>query len=148
MSLGNWFNNNLKPNTKIGFDPWLHTITWVKRIRSLMQQKNCELISTPDNLIDRIWQGRPPPPVSPVQILDETFAGEAIESKRKRVANNLNKNESDVFVLVAPSSISWLANIRGNDIPFSPYVMSYALLHKNSQLEIFVDVRKIIPSVR
>ena len=148
VSLGNWFNNNLKPNTKIGFDPWLHTITWVKRIRSLMQKNNCELISTPDNLIDRIWKDRPPPPVSPVQILDKTFAGEAIESKRKRVANNLTKNESDVFVLVAPSSISWLANIRGNDIPFSPYVMCYALLHKNSQLEIFIDVRKIIPSVR
>ena len=83
-----------------------------------------------------------------VQVLDETFSGEAIGSKRKRVANNLKKNESDVFVLIAPSSISWLANIRGNDIPFSPYVISYALLHNNSQLEIFIDVRKIIPSVR
>ena len=147
LSLENWFNNNLKPNIKIAFDPWLHTITWVKRIRSVIQQNNCELVSTPDNLIDRIWEDRPPPPVSPVQILNETFSGESVESKKKRIANNL-KNESDVFVLVDPSSISWLANIRGNDIPFSPYVMSYALLHKDSHLEIFIDVRKIVPSVR
>ena len=45
--------------------------------------------------------------------------------------------------LSAPDSIGWLLNIRGNDVDFTPLPLSFAILHKDASVDLFVDGRKV-----
>ena len=40
-------------------------------------------------------------------------------------------------------SIAWLLNIRGNDIEYTPLVLSFAIVPKSGKIEFFVDEKKI-----
>ena len=52
---------------------------------------------------------------------------------------------AEVAVLTAPDSIAWLLNVRGGDVPFNPLFLSFALLHADGGVELFVDPRKLAP---
>jgi Xaa-Pro aminopeptidase len=52
---------------------------------------------------------------------------------------------AEVAVIGAPDSIAWLLNARGGDLPFNPLFLSFALLHRDGAVELFVDPRKLAP---
>ena len=45
----------------------------------------------------------------------------------------------------ATNSIAWLLNLRGGDVPFNPLLLSFALLHADGGVELFLDLRKLAP---
>ncbi len=98
-----------------------------------------------DNPIDAIWESRPPAPIAPITLLDGAYAGEASADKRAKIGAEVGKAGAEVAVLSAPDSIAWLLNLRGGDIPFNPLTLSFALLHADGAVELFVDQRKLAP---
>ena len=52
---------------------------------------------------------------------------------------------AEVGAITAPDSIAWLLNARGGDVPFNPLFLSFALLHADGGVELFVDPRKLQP---
>ncbi len=76
------------------------------------------------------------------------FAGENSTDKRRRLAEDLKNAKQDAVILTAPDSIAWLANIRGGDVPYTPFCLSFAILHAGGGLDLFVDPRKVPASVR
>ena len=48
----------------------------------------------------------------------------------------------DTAVVTAPDSIAWLLNVRGGDVPKTPLPMSRLIIHRNLEIELFVDARK------
>ena len=52
---------------------------------------------------------------------------------------------AEVAAITAPDSIAWLLNARGGDVPFNPLFLSFALLHADGGVELFVDPRKLQP---
>ena len=47
-----------------------------------------------------------------------------------------------------PASIAWLLNIRGSDVPFTPFALGFALLHANGGTELFMDPGKLPEATR
>ncbi|MGC1409995.1 MAG: aminopeptidase P family N-terminal domain-containing protein [Acetobacteraceae bacterium] len=41
-----------------------------------------------------------------------------------------------------PASIAWLLNIRGDDVPFTPFALSIAVAHADGSAELFIDTGK------
>ncbi len=119
----------------IGFDPKLFTLrqyrTWEKQ--------GVDLKPVP-NLVDAIWKNRPAYPVDAAFAYPLKYAGESIPEKIKRVLKNV---DADALFIAAPDSLCWLLNIRGNDIPHTPFLNATALLYKNGKLDLFVDEKKI-----
>ena len=95
------------------------------------------------NPVDAIWADRPPPPIAPVRLHDESHAGESSAAKRERIAAKLVEKGADVLLLTAADSIAWLLNVRGGDIGFNPLALSYALLNRDGTCRWFVDPRKL-----
>ena len=93
----------------------------------------------------RSGQSRPPAPIAPITLLDDAYAGEASADKRARIGAEVGKAGAEVAVLSAPDSIAWLLNLRGGDVPFNPLTLSFALLHADGAVELFVDQRKLAP---
>ncbi|MEK9680212.1 MAG: aminopeptidase P family N-terminal domain-containing protein, partial [Rhodospirillaceae bacterium] len=87
-------------------------------------------------------------PLSPMALQLPDFAGERSQDKRQRLSEELKAAKQDAVILTAPDSIAWIANIRGGDVPYTPFCLMFAILHAGGGLDLFVDPRKATASVR
>jgi len=140
-----WLGEHLRAGQRLGFDPNLHVKAEVERYRRACAKAGAELVALADNPVDAIWTSRPPPPIAPIALLDDAYAGESSAAKRARMGAEVGKAGADVAVISAPDSIAWLLNLRGGDVPFNPLTLSFALLHADGAVELFVDRRKLRP---
>ncbi len=46
------------------------------------------------------------------------------------------------------ASIAWLLNIRGRDVPFTPFALGFALVHADGGTELFMDPAKLPDATR
>lgn len=137
---GPWLAERLSENSRIGFDPWLHTADEIEKLRDGLAGTGC-LVPSP-NLVDRLWTDRPLPPQAPAFAHPIKFAGEPSGKKRRRMADALQSAGQTAVVLTLPDSICWLLNIRGNDIPRNPVVQAFAILQADATVALFADPAK------
>ncbi|EWY40324.1 X-Pro aminopeptidase [Skermanella stibiiresistens SB22] len=142
-----WITAALPKGGRLGYDPWLHTVGWVERLRSAVGRAGGELLACPDNPIDAIWRDQPPAPLAPVVPHDLRFAGKSAAEKRDDVACTLRNAGQNAAVLTQPDSIAWLLNIRGGDVPRTPLPLSFAIVDDGGDVDLFIDRRKLVPAV-
>ena len=143
-----WIVDNLAKEGKLGYDPWLLTPGQVNRYAAACKQAGGALVPISKNPVDAVWENQPPPPLAPVWCLDEAFTGEPVAAKRHRIADNLLEAGDDAALLTAPDSIAWLLNVRGGDVPYTPFVLSFAIIHADASVDWYVDPRKLMPDAR
>jgi Xaa-Pro aminopeptidase len=138
----NWIESHLPSGAKLGYDPWLHTQAAVERLQISIGRANATLVACDSNPLDAVWTERPEPPQARAVPHPLELAGETSQSKRKRLAEELRKRGAEATVLTLPDSICWLLNIRGNDVPHTPFVLGFALLHADGTADLFMDTKK------
>ena len=85
-------------------------------------------VITDVDLVGEIWPERPAFPIHPAFVLEEQYAGESTVSKIKRIRKVMAQEGADYHVLSCLYDIAWVLNVRGDDIPHVPVVMSYLLI--------------------
>ena len=138
-----WIAENLPKGGRLGFDPWLQTVDGHARFAAACERAGGSFVPVDSNPIDAVWLDRPPAPLAPVLPQPVEFAGESSESKRTRVAGIVAAKGADVALLTAPDSIAWLLNVRGGDVPRTPFPLGFALLHADGHVDLFMDRRKV-----
>uniref|UniRef100_A0A8C1XHY7 X-prolyl aminopeptidase (aminopeptidase P) 2, membrane-bound n=1 Tax=Cyprinus carpio TaxID=7962 RepID=A0A8C1XHY7_CYPCA len=107
------------------------------------------LKSIPDNLVDKIWTGRPPlPPDNPIRLPDNVIERTwpmKVEQIRAQISDNPYKPTA--VLLSALDETAWLFNLRGNDIPFNPFFYSYTLLSMD-EIWLFVHIERITEELK
>jgi Xaa-Pro aminopeptidase len=142
-----WLAANAPQGARIGYDPWLHTSAGVDHLRAAAVQAGAGLVACERNPIDAIWSDQPGPPLVKAVPHPLELAGESAEHKRMRIAEELKNRQLDSAVITLPDSICWLLNMRGGDIPHTPFVLSFALLHADGSTDLFMDARKSSPEL-
>ncbi len=143
-----WLRARAKPGQRIGYDPWLHVPEDVKRLDEAARAAGAMLVACENNPLDAAWRDRPPPPGAPAEVYPVEFSGRVSLDKRREVAASLERDGADAAVLTLPDSIAWLLNIRGRDLPATPVVLSFAVVHRDARVEWFVDAAKVDGAVR
>ena len=143
-----WIAEHAAAKAKIGYDPWLHTPDELERYKKRFGAKSIMLVPVAINPVDAIWQNRPKPPLSPVTIQPAALAGASHQSKREKAAKSIQSHKADAFVLTQSDSITWLLNIRGNDVPFNPVSLCFAIIDKNGLVDLYIEAEKISPAVK
>jgi len=139
-----WLSRVLVPGDRLGFDPRLHTADQVEPLRRACTRAGAELVACPDNPLDAVWvAGRPAPPRVPVEIQPLSLAGRTSDDKRAEIAAALRADGDDSLVLTAPDSIAWLLNIRGGDVAHTPVPLSFAIVHADASVDLFIDPAKL-----
>lgn len=138
-----WLAENIGKGARIGFDPWLHTVSDVKSLQEAANKAGAELVPLDKNPIDAVWSDRPKPPLGSVEIQPTEFAGELARDKLERLAAVLAKAGVTHAVLTDPSSIAWVFNIRGSDVPHTPLALGFAILAAEGEPLLFMDKRKL-----
>ena len=138
-----WIAENLGENAKLGFDPWLQTIDGHDRFVRACQRAKGSFVPVDSNPIDAVWTDRPPAPLAPVLPQPDEFAGESSADKRGRIAAAIKSKDADVALITAPDSIAWVLNVRGGDVPRTPFALGFALLHGDGHVDLYMDRRKL-----
>jgi len=142
VGLGSWLKEQLPQGGKIGFDPWLHATAQITALTLELQGTGIALVQC-DNLIDRIWQDQPEPPMMQVQPHPLDYAGEAAAQKCERLAQGLSQAGHQAALITLPDSIMWLLNIRGADIARNPVAHGFAILHSDARVDLFMASEKL-----
>ncbi|MDE2228975.1 MAG: aminopeptidase P family protein [Alphaproteobacteria bacterium] len=137
-----WIAANLRSGETLGYDPWLLTPGDVERYRAACTRAGGKLAPLAANPVDAVWRDRPAPPLAPMVPHPLEFAGKSSADKRRELAQKLAADKLDAAVLTAPDSIAWLLNIRGGDVAYSPLSLSFAILHADASVDLFIDRRK------
>ncbi|MBR2820077.1 MAG: aminopeptidase P family protein [Reyranella sp.] len=138
-----WIADNLPKGGKLGFDPWLQTVDGHDRFARACLRASGTFVSVESNPVDAVWHDRAPAPLAPVLPQSVEFAGEASDTKRARVAQTLAAKGADAALITAPDSIAWLLNVRGGDVPRTPFPLGFALLHADGHVDLYMDRRKL-----
>lgn len=142
VTLADWLKDQLPDGGTVGFDPWLHTTGQLEELESGLTDSGINFLAC-DNLVDAIWADQPPPAMAPARVHPLDFAGETHEAKRKRLAESLVAKREKAAVITLPDSVCWLLNIRGADIPRNPIVQSFAVLHDDATVDLFILPDKV-----
>lgn len=134
-----WISENMRANTVVGIDPWLHTDNEVKQYRTAADKAELKLEMLSSNLIDRIWQDQPAAPQEPVKIHEFEFAGKTTTDKLADLNATLETNTADLCVISDASSVCWLFNIRGSDVAHTPLCLAHAILRRDATPLLFID---------
>jgi Xaa-Pro aminopeptidase len=143
-----WIEENLAAGTKLGYDPWLHTIAAAEKLAKSAEAAGASLVAIDSNPIDAIWSDRPAPPLGPVVLHDRRFAGEDASAKLARVAGEIGKARADALTVSDAHAVAWAFNIRGSDVAHTPLPLAFALVQKEGRPTLYVDGRKLTNAVR
>ena len=123
----------------VGYDPLLLSEEAVKRYADA----GVTLVATASNPVDAVWSDRPPPPLAAAEPHPLHHAGRGSAQKREDIAASLRAAKQDAAVITDPASVAWLLNIRGADVPFTPFALGFALARADASVDLFMDPRKL-----
>ena len=142
-----WLPGNLPKGAKLGYDPWLHTANAVAGLRASAERAGGTLIACETNPIDAVWMDQPPPPVTPAVPHALNLAGQQSDAKRLALADGLKKSGAAAAVITLADSVCWLLNIRGHDVPHTPFTLAFAVLNDDGSADLFLDEKKRSPEL-
>ena len=142
ISAGGWLCEYARDKAKIGYDPWLYTPSQFKKLQEDLKGKDIELVAVDENPVNGIWHDCPDFPQETVVHFPDKLAGRPAQEKLAFVTKKMRKKGAEYLLIAAPDSVCWLLNVRGGDVPFTPLVLSYALVHKSGKMDWFVGKHK------
>ncbi len=143
ISIDQWLRENAPKAARIGYDPMLHTLANVRKLKAAAKAAGFELAAVSQNPVDVAWIDQPAAPQAPVRPHGLKFSGRDAADKRKEIAKAVNSAGADAVLITAPPSIAWLFNIRGADVARSPLPLGRAILKADGTATLFIAPEKV-----
>lgn len=145
-TLEEYLEQNLPDHGILGFDGRVVCSRMGEDLQKRLEDKQVSFAYT-ESLIGEIWEDRPALSAEPVWILEEQYAGVPAGEKIAALRAEMEKCHADVHIITTLDDIVWLLNIRGNDIPCNPVVLSYMAVTKE-ELFLFINPKVVSDEVR
>ncbi|ERK28708.1 aminopeptidase P family protein [Clostridium intestinale] len=141
-----WLKNTLKEGSTVGFDGSVFSVDLFKGMEKAFKSKNIN-IKIEKDLIDEIWKDRPEIPKELVFLHGIKYAGKSRVEKLNKVRANMSTKGANYYLLTSLDDIAWLLNIRGNDVPNNPVVISNVVVGED-KCYLFVEGSKVTHDIR
>ena len=119
-----YIEKELKPGGTLGFDGRTIGVGEGLELKKIVEEKGGQIVIEVD-LIGELWEERPALPSAPVYLLEEKYTGQSARNKLAKVRAQMKEGGANVLLLTTLDDICWLLNLRGSDIPFVPFFLSY-----------------------
>ena len=124
-----WLVDKLPQASKLAIAGSLHSDNEIGRMALKLSHKDITLITDLD-LVDQLWEDRPPLPQGRVRSHPLKYAGRSSSDMIAEVRELMKQDLADAAFYVGLDDIMWLTNLRGEDVPGNPVALSYALIEK------------------
>lgn len=141
-----YLGEKLQEGQCIGFDARVVNTNDAKEFAKIAAKKHGSLKIDKD-LLDEVWTDRPALVHQPADVLKDEFNGEATASKLARVREQMEKEEAQYHIISTLDDIAWILNVRGNDIPHVPVVLSFLVIGKEDAMW-FVEENALSDAVK
>lgn len=141
-----YLGEKLQEGQCIGFDARVVNTNDAKEFAKIAAKKHGSL-KTDNDLLDEVWTDRPALVHQPPDVLKDEFNGEATASKLARVREQMEKEEAQYHIISTLDDIAWILNVRGNDIPHVPVVLSFLVIGKEDAMW-FVEENALSDAVK
>lgn len=138
-----WVAERAKEGKAAAIDPALVTSGVAKKLSETIETAGGPpLMALDENLVDKVWEGRPMPPVKQVTIQPEKYAGKSVQAKLAELREEMAKKKCPGFYVTMLDEVSWLFNLRGDDVEYNPVFYSYAVVTPK-EVFLYVDSAKL-----
>ena len=149
QSLEKYILLNAKKFKEIGYDPWLHSYSYIKNILILSIKYKVNFKPLKSNPIDIFWSNdRNISPNSDINVHPLKYAGISTNKKIKNLCMYLKKLNTEAYIINQPDSLAWLLNIRGMDLKHTPIILSRAIIFNNGYIYLFIDSSRINKKIK
>ncbi len=136
-----FLKDTLANGSVLGFDGRVMSVNEGLAYEKLMTDKSGSIRYDMD-LISHLWENRPALSSEPAFHLGVHYTGETTASKLARIRSAMANAHATAHIITSLDDICWIFNYRGNDVKFSPLVLSYAIIHMDS-VDLFLDQSKL-----
>ncbi|RDB30249.1 putative Xaa-Pro aminopeptidase P [Hypsizygus marmoreus] len=142
-----FLSKNLDASTRIGIDATLISASDAETINKALAPRGSKLVSIEKNLVDAVWEDRPPRPQNPVFHLDEKYSGQSPIDKITALREELAKKKHQAFIVTMLDEVAWLFNLRGSDIDYNPVFFAYAIVTADN-VDLFIENAQLDDAAR
>lgn len=131
---------------QVAADGMVNTAGQMERLADRLRHAGGITLRHNFDILQRVWQSRPPIPLSPIEVYPDALAGETAAAKMARLRQRLGQRNVCGLLMAALDDIAWLLNLRGTDVHCNPVFVAYLLI-EGGRTTLFADKRKITPEV-
>ena len=92
---------------------------------------------------DDIWTDRPPMPCTKAWVMKDEIAGQPAAEKIQRLMGYLQSNGYSGIYVSDLAEIAWLLNMRGDDIAYNPFVISFLYVSADGGHVLYVNKEQV-----
>ena len=143
-----WLQEALKvsPTLHIGFAPDMMTPESYSQWLAPLELEPSQTVCTADPFA-LLWDGRPALSTAPAEIMPDEVAGRSAADKLHALTEWLAQHHRDRLFITELSEICWTLNLRGDDIPYNPFVIAFLEVRTSAPHRLFIHQSKITPEV-
>lgn len=146
-AVAGWLKTGAKHGSVIGYDPMMHTAREIAALKEHLGD-HVTLKSVERNPVDAVWKDQPALPAGQVFLFPDEVAGRSAADKCDDVAVQLRNAGVAALMVADTGAVNWLLNIRGDDVPYVPFALSYAIAHDDGRVDWFINSAKVPQDVR
>jgi Xaa-Pro aminopeptidase len=136
-----WATQHLPTGATIAYDGRLMSVLVAQSLDQIFAPYQFKSIRDCD-LLEPIWPDRPELPQEMAYLLPATLTGEETTSKLQRIREAMKAKHAEFHLLSSLDDIAWALNIRGQDVPCNPVVLSFLWI-ESSKATLFIDLQKL-----
>jgi Xaa-Pro aminopeptidase len=145
-TIGEWIADNLANDACVGFDGKLFAYSSYKDFLVDFELRDFT-IDVDHDLITPIWTDRPAIPQTEVMTFPVEYAGKSRTEKLAEIRTEMKRLGGASYLVPNLDDIAWIFNIRGKDISYCPFVISYAFITLE-EVYLFVEDSKLPQGVK
>ncbi len=121
---------------KIGFNAFNHSADEIIRGQNLARRTGLEFVAVNDLIEDELDVAK-----RDVKVFshDVRYTGKTVEEKIEMLIDGIISHNIDAYFISKTDSVSWLLNIRSDELKNSPIVNAYSIVDRNKNVKLFCN---------
>lgn len=122
----NWVKVHGKKGQIFGYDPTCFSESLLKSFQDTLVQ-----LQPLHHFLEALWDNRPTHPIQPLVLHNIKFSGKEAFEKINHVRKTMYERDVEC-TLLPPESWSWMLNVRGADLTYTPVSQGFCLITESS----------------
>ena len=137
-----FLSDNRAKKIKLCVDSKIHSITFIKKLIRVTEKNKIKIHFNSGILIDQIYKFKSNQSFKQAFFYSIINILVILQKKKINLIKNKIKNLY-CYIITAPESVSWLLNLRGYDLQFTPVVMSRMIFYNSKKIVLYIEKNKL-----